>query len=155
MPFICRQLGLLCVNMIGITVVLSSAVLKAFFSFCLIDWLSNIPVSISSILDPDMILAKWGISRLETVDESNKEYLVSNEWRKTNLSFWCKAFKEVNVSSRVISSIPTFKSTSAYMNDVYWITLGNHVDSYLYEWHVTKHLLIRLVKKIRYCQIIV
>lgn len=57
--------------MIGITVVLSSAVLKAFFSFCLIDWLSNIPVSISSILDPDMILAKWGISRLETVDESN------------------------------------------------------------------------------------
>lgn len=57
--------------MIGITVVLSSAVLKAFFSFCLIDWLSNIPVSISSILDPDMILAKWGIPRLENVDESN------------------------------------------------------------------------------------
>lgn len=57
--------------MIGITVVLSSAVLKAFFSFCLIDWLSSIPVSISSILDPDMILAKWGISRLENVDESN------------------------------------------------------------------------------------
>lgn len=71
------------------------------------------------------------------------------------MSFWCKAFKEVNVSSRVISSIPTFKSTSAYMNDAYWITLGNHVDSYLCEWHVTEHLLIRLAKKIRYCQIIV